>query len=201
MENHECALPRDVSSMIPEGPPGSNHFDPFSQCGRLANPAPKTRMQIILADLDLPAHQQAIISLLDMYCRDEFGSGKPLSDATKSGLIEGLKQARGICFLAETGSPTDTREFIGFALCLPSFSSFRAMPIINIHDIAVAPGHRGKGVGRALLQGVEEEARRLGCCKVTLEVRDDNTTAKSAYLRAGFKPTSLETLFWAQELK
>ena len=158
-------------------------------------------MKIILANLDLPAHQQAIISLLDMYCRDEFGSGKPLPDDTKHGLIEGLRHARGICFLAETGSPTDTSEFIGLALCLPSFSSFRAKPIINIHDIAVAPGHRGKGVGKALLQGVEKEARHRGCCKVTLEVRDDNTIAKAAYLRAGFKPTSPETLFWAQELE
>ncbi|MFN0019084.1 MAG: GNAT family N-acetyltransferase [Pirellulaceae bacterium] len=157
-------------------------------------------MKIVLANLDLPAHQQAIISLLDMYCRDEFGSGKPLPDDTKSGLIEGLKQAKGICFLAETGSPTDKSEFIGLALCLPSFSSFRARPIINVHDIAVAPLYRGKGVGQALLRAVEAEACRRGCCKVTLEVRDDNTAAKASYRRVGFNPTSPETLFWAREL-
>ena len=157
-------------------------------------------MKIILANLELPSHQEAIISLLDMYCRDEFGSGKPLPDETKNGLIEGLKQARGICFLAEERTPTNTSEFIGLALCLPSFSSFRAQPIINIHDIAVAPSHRGKGVGQALLQGVEKEALRRGCCKVTLEVRNDNTIAKAAYLRAGYQPTTPETLFWAREL-
>lgn len=158
-------------------------------------------MQILLADLNLPTHQQAMISLLDMYSRDEFGSGKPLPSDTKNRLIDGLKQARGICFLAEENSLPDGVEFIGLALCLPSFSSFRARPILNIHDIAVAPTHRGKGVGRALLKAVEEEARRLGCCKVTLEVRQDNETARTAYLRAGFKPTSPETLFWAQELE
>lgn len=158
-------------------------------------------MQILLADLNLPAHQQAIIGLLDMYSRNEFGSGKPLPDDTKDRLIEGLKRANSICFLAEERSLADEGEFIGLALCLPSFSSFRALPIINIHDIAVSPAHRGQGVGRALLKAVEEEARRRGCCKVTLEVRDDNETAKAAYLRAGFKPTSPQTLFWAQELE
>ena len=163
-------------------------------------PAQKTTVKIHLADLTLPAHQQAIITLLDMYCRDEFGAGKPLPDDTKIRLIEGLKQARCICFLAEDRTSSGKGEFVGLALCIPSFSSFRARPILNIHDIAVAPGHRGKGIGQALLNAVEQEARRRGCCKVTLEVREDNATAKTAYLRAGFKPTIPETLFWGQEL-
>jgi ribosomal protein S18 acetylase RimI-like enzyme len=158
-------------------------------------------MQILLADLNLPVHQQAIISLLDMYSRNEFGSGKPLPDNTKGRLIEGLKWANGICFLAEERSAADEGEFIGLALCLPSFSSFRAKPIINVHDIAVSPAHRGQGVGRTLLKAVEAEARRQGCCKITLEVREDNEIAKKTYLRVGFQPTSPETQFWARELE
>jgi ribosomal protein S18 acetylase RimI-like enzyme len=152
-------------------------------------------MQILLADLENPVHQQAIISLLDMYSRDEFGSGKPLAEETAARLIPALREARAVCFLA-----AEDNTFIGLALCLPSFSSFRARPILNIHDIAVAPGHRGKGVGQALLQGVEAEARRRGCCKVTLEVREDNDIAKAAYVRAGFQATSPQTLFWSREL-
>ncbi|MBC7852575.1 MAG: GNAT family N-acetyltransferase [Pirellulaceae bacterium] len=158
-------------------------------------------MPIVLANLENPQHQQAIISLLDMYCRDEFGASKPLPAETRGKLIEGLQAAKGICLLAEEPTSSSLSEFIGLALCLPSFSSFRALPILNIHDIAVAPGHRGKGVGQALLQAVEEEACRRGCCKVTLEVREDNEVAKSAYLRAGFVPSSTpQTLFWAREL-
>ena len=157
-------------------------------------------MPVILADLDLPAHQQAILSLLDMYCRDQFGAGKPLPRETSERLISGLKEVRVICFLASEKTPAGPDKFIGMALCLPSFSSFRARPILNIHDIAVAPGHRGKGVGQALLQAVEQEARRRGCCKVTLEVWEDNEVAKAAYLRAGFSPTTPQTLFWSREL-
>jgi ribosomal protein S18 acetylase RimI-like enzyme len=157
-------------------------------------------MKIILADLNNSAHQQAVVSMLDMYCRDEFGSGKPLPSETKASLITGLQAARGLCFLAEDQTPSGQSEFIGLALCLPSFSSFRARPILNIHDIAVAPGHRGKGVGQALLQAVEDEARRRSCCKVTLEVRSDNEVAMAAYRRAGFASTEPETYFWSRDL-
>ena len=152
-------------------------------------------MQIHLADLEDAVHQQALISLLDMYSRDEFGAGKPLAAETTAKLIPGLREARAVCFVAREGE-----TLAGLALCLPSFSSFRARPILNIHDIAVAPDHRGKGVGQALLQAVEAEARRRGCCKVTLEVREDNEVAKAAYQRAGFQATSPETLFWSREL-
>ena len=37
-------------------------------------------MAVLLADLANPAHQAAIVELLDMYCRNEFGDGQPLSD-------------------------------------------------------------------------------------------------------------------------
>src|SRR4029078_2232717 len=124
-------------------------------------------MTVLLADLELPAHQQAILRLLDMYCRDQFGAAKPLPRETSERLIVGLKEARGICFLASEETTAGPSEFVGLALCAPSFSSFRARPILNIHDIAVAPGHRGKGVGQALLPAVERERRRRPCWRVT----------------------------------
>lgn len=158
-------------------------------------------IQVIKADLNSPAHQQAVLSLLDMYCRDPFGASKPLPDQTKQNLISGLQEARSVCFLASEAAASGEVSFVGLALCLPSFSSFRARPILNIHDIAVAPGQRGKGVGQALLQAVEAEARARGCCKVTLEVRADNHVAMSVYRRAGFTSTEPETLFWGRELQ
>jgi len=67
---------------------------------------------------------------------------------------------------------------VGVAVCFPGFSTFQARPLINIHDLAVLPGSRGRGVGRALLGAVEDEAHRRGCCKLTLEVRQDNPAAR-----------------------
>ena len=41
-------------------------------------------MAVSLADLTNAAHQAAIVELLDMYCRDEFGDGRPLSEDARA---------------------------------------------------------------------------------------------------------------------
>ena len=154
-------------------------------------------MQINLADLHDPTQQAAIVELLDMYCRDEFGDSKPLSEFARANLIPGLIAHGGaLVFLAYVGARP-----VGMALCFRGFSSFKAKPLINIHDLAVRPECRGQGIGRQLLAAVEEHARQLGCCKVTLEVRADNARAQAAYRRAGFRSTEPETLFWGQPLE
>jgi ribosomal protein S18 acetylase RimI-like enzyme len=151
---------------------------------------------ILLADLTNSAHQRAIVELLDMYCRDEFGDGGPLAAEVREKLIPGLIAHGGArVFLAFDG-----QRAAGVAICLLGFSTFRAQPLINIHDIAVHPDFRGKGIGQALLAAVEEHAREHGCGKVTLEVRSDNHRAMAAYRKAGFESTEPETWFWAKRL-
>lgn len=153
-------------------------------------------MPILLADLANPDHQAAIVDLLDMYCRDQFGDGQPLSDQARTDLIPGLVNHGGArVFLAYE----DNRP-VGLAICLVGFSSFRAKPLLNIHDIAVRPEARGRGIGRQLLKAIEEDARELGCCKVTLEVRSDNVHAQELYKGVGFKASQPGTWFWTQPL-
>jgi ribosomal protein S18 acetylase RimI-like enzyme len=147
---------------------------------------------VLLADLADPAHQAALLELLDMYSRNEFGAGRPLASDVRERLIPGLVKHGGArVFLAYL----DERP-VGLALCFVGFSSFRAQPLINVHDLAVAPPFRGRGIGRALLDAVAQHARQTDCCKVTLEVRADNATALALYRRAGFESTKpAETLF------
>ncbi|MCI0361573.1 MAG: GNAT family N-acetyltransferase [Planctomycetaceae bacterium] len=154
-------------------------------------------MSVFLADLSNPAHQAAILDLLDMYCRNEFGDGKPLTHETRANLISGLiKHGGARVFLAYEGD-----EPAGLALCFVGFSSFKARPLVNVHDLAVAPRFRGRGIGKALLDAVADDARALGCCKVTLEVRADNAKAIELYRRAGFESTQpAETWFLAKKL-
>ena len=154
-------------------------------------------MSVVLADLADPAHQAAILDLLDMYCRDPFGDSRPLSAQAREGLIPGLVKHGGArVFLAYAGD-----EPAGIAICFLGFSTFKARPLLNIHDIAVAPQFRGQGLGRELLDAVEAHARELGCCKLTLEVLADNTLAQQAYRRAGFQSTEPETWFWSRPLQ
>lgn len=152
-------------------------------------------MQVLIADLNLADHADAVVQLLDMYCQDFFGSQAPLENDVRYGVISRLKEAGGICFLAHDGE-----SYVGLAIGLPSFSSFRARPLLNVHDIAVVPEQRGKGIGRALLAAIEQEARRRGCAKITLEVRSDNALAMDLYRRCGYRGTEPETLFWSRDL-
>ncbi|GLI27998.1 ribosomal-protein-alanine acetyltransferase [Agromyces rhizosphaerae] len=56
----------------------------------------------------------------------------------------------------------------------------------DIQTIAVAPGARSAGLGRALMQALLAEAWRRGARDVFLEVRADNPVAQALYRSLGF---------------
>jgi ribosomal protein S18 acetylase RimI-like enzyme len=76
---------------------------------------------------------------------------------------------------------------VGIAVCFLGFSTFHAQRLLNVHDLAVSPGFRGRGIGRALLTEAESQARKRGCCKLTLEVQDNNGNARHLYAGFGFE--------------
>src|SRR5512139_1987471 len=138
---------------------------------------------IRLADLGSPADATAVVAVLDSYASDPRGGSRPLSAEVKARLIPGLRtHPTTRVWLAFDGS-----EPIGLCVGFLGFSTFRARPLLNIHDLAVVPGRRGAGVGRALLTAAEAHARESGCCKLTLEVQDDNHPARTLYERFGFR--------------
>ncbi len=139
-------------------------------------------VEIVEVDLNRKDHQKAVIDLIDAYAMDPMGNGGPLSGDVKNALIPGLKKhPTTLIFLGMING-----EAVGIAVCFIGFSTFAARPLINVHDLAVLPAHRGNGVGRQLLAGVERKARDLGCCKVTLEVLENNRRALKLYAAAGF---------------
>ena len=158
-------------------------------------------IEIVAADLDRPDHQEAVVELVDAYAMDPMGNGRPLSAETRLQLIPGLRQMpTTVIFLAYLD-----QSAIGIAVCFRGFSTFRARPLINIHDLAVLREHRGRGVGRKLLEAVERKARDLGCCKLTLEVAEHNDRARRIYREAGFElglpaPGSGGALFMSKPL-
>ena len=158
-----------------------------------------TELAIVSADLDQPAHATAVLALLGHYAQGVMGGGKPLGDHVQQTLIQQLQQyAEHVILLAFEGEVA-----IGLAIAFPGFSTFQARPLLNVHDLAVHENARGKGVGTALLTAMEQEARRRGCCKVTLEVRSDNEVAMGLYRKLGFGPSdpSAEAMFyWAKPL-
>jgi ribosomal-protein-alanine N-acetyltransferase len=57
---------------------------------------------------------------------------------------------------------------------------------VHVNNIAVRPGWRRHGIGRALLEHVLAEGRRRRCRAATLEVRRSNTAALRLYEEGGF---------------
>ena len=134
------------------------------------------------ADLGDERDAKGVIAVLDSYASAPVGGGRPLAFDVRERLIPKLREhPTSLVLLAFVDD-----EPIGIAVCFFGLSTFRAAPLLNIHDLAVLPQYHGRGVGRALLTAIEDHARRKGCCKLTLEVLDDNTRAQALYRRFGF---------------
>ena len=58
---------------------------------------------------------------------------------------------------------------------------------MHITNIAVHPEERRRGIGRAMLGGVLDEARQRGLRLVVLEVRPSNVEARALYESFGFR--------------
>ncbi len=147
-------------------------------------------------DLNNEMHCKSLIYLLDIYMLDEMGNGKPMGKDMAPRIIEGLKDHKGYLgfFVLAEGS------FVALANCNKNFSSFKAMPVINIHDFVVHPNYRGKGVGKFLLDSIDVFAEQNGYCKINLEVREDNSIAQKLYLKMGYNQCSPNMYFWEKNL-
>lgn len=141
-----------------------------------------SEIRIEIADLGRSEHQEVTLRLLGEYSMDPMGDGKPLSEVAQRELIPGLRRhPTTLVFLAYQGE-----EAVGLAICFLGFSTFAARPLVNIHDYYVRAEHRGMGIGRRLMEAIERHARELGCCKLTLEVQENNRRARALYEAAGF---------------
>ena len=137
---------------------------------------------VVEADLSRQEDQEAVVAMTSAYATDPMGNAGPLPGDVLDRLIPGLrKHPTTLVFLAWDGN-----DPIGIATCFLGFSTFYARPLVNVHDLAVVPQFRGRGIGRQLLDAVAAKGTSLGCCKVTLEVHEANTRAKQMYEAAGF---------------
>ena len=55
-----------------------------------------------------------------------------------------------------------------------------------IHNVAVHPAHRGKGLGRALLELAESEARKAGFDSIYLFTHEGLVESRALYERIGY---------------
>ena len=158
-------------------------------------------LTVALADYRDPRDAADVVALLDAYARDPMGGGEPLREDVKARLAGDLAaNPRAFSLLARLDDSA-----VGLANCFMGYSTFAAAPLVNIHDLAVLPGHRGAGIGKALMSAIEVEALKRGACKITLEVLSGNP-ARHLYAREGYgdyqlDPATGHALFWQKRLK
>ncbi len=139
-------------------------------------------IEFLKADLAAEDHRSAILELTRDYAMDPMGNGSDLPDEVRARLLDGLERhPTTLILLAKADG-----AFAGIATCFIGFSTFGAAPVVNIHDLHVRSAFRRRGIARQLLGAVEREARRIGACKLTLEVQQKNRPARSLYAAFGF---------------
>ncbi|MDR1859363.1 MAG: GNAT family N-acetyltransferase [Bacteroidales bacterium] len=147
---------------------------------------------LLRVDLSDEEHAAQVVRLLDAYMRDAMGLSAPMPVGLAPRIIAGLRQHSGyIGFFALCDG-----QYAGLANCNRNFSTFKARPLLNIHDLIVLPEFRRQGVGRFLLDALSDFCRQNGYCRISLEVRTDNSKAQALYRAAGFADSAAPALFW-----
>ena len=146
-------------------------------------PEHRQGIRVVQADLAEPRHLQGLLTVLASYAGDPAGGGEPLPQDVLDRLPRLLREQPNVLALLAL----DGEQAVGIAVCFYGLSTFRARPLLNIHDLAVLPAYRRRGVGKALLAAAEAHARRRGCCRLTLEVQDANVRARALYAHCGFE--------------
>ncbi len=152
--------------------------------------------RLIQVDLNNPVHCEQVLHLLNDYMEDEMGISESMPEDLGPKIIEGLKKHSAYMgFFVCIGD-----QFAGLANCNLNFSTWKASPLINIHDLIVSPDFRQQGVGLFLLKGIENYATQNGYCRINLEVRHDNFKAQNLYKKAGFTECEPNNFFWENRL-
>lgn len=65
---------------------------------------------------------------------------------------------------------------------------FHGRPTALIQELVVAEGHRGEGIGGALLDAALDRAHAVGCIEIGVTTGERNEAGQAAYRSRGFEP-------------
>ncbi len=126
------------------------------------------------------AHVEDISQLLDIehYCYDDPWPREAFEEEIGNGIA-------GIGMVAE-----DDGIIVGFITGLTMAQE------LQVHNIAVHPDYQGRGIGRQLMEAVDDLGRAGDYKRISLEVRRDNDIACKLYLSLGFKAVGTRKDFY-----
>ena len=115
---------------------------------------------------------------------------RPAAEVTEGYLAEMEREMaanHGALFMAELSG-----EAVGYVCCYAGHDDdmmihAEARPHGYVSDVFVAPEHRGRGVGAALLAAAEDYLAGLGFNQVRLAVLAANADARAVYEKRGYR--------------
>lgn len=139
-----------------------------------------------------PSDAEALVELI----REHAAYEKEIYDP--AGKIEKIRE----CLTADpqpfTCLVVDTSDGIqGYCAYMSQYDSWYGEPHMSVDALFLREHMRGASIGRALMEKVKEEAKRLGYSTVRLMTPSDNTRAIKFYERIGGQPAA-KLWFWFQ---
>ncbi len=156
----------------------------------------KIDTSFVFCDYSNDYHCRKLAELVNDYITDPMGGGIALTPKEQLYLVDGMANHQSGFVLFAVAHD----EIIGMVVCFINFSTFKVKEFLYIHDIIVKNEFRGFGIGRQLLEKCISISTERKYCKITLEVRNDNISAKKLYESLGFKDTEPQMLFWTKTL-
>lgn len=161
----------------------------------------RTKMEIAALNLTEPEGVERFMQLLDAYCHTPGGGGASLSDEVRNKLFNAMPQYGNMIAFLSRHHDKPTGVVLGFY----NLFVFSAQPYANVQFIFVLPEFQRQGIAKKLMLAFEAKAHELGCCKVTLEVRESNERAKALYSVLGYRqgtfgPCNDALEFWERRL-
>lgn len=106
---------------------------------------------------------------------------REITDMTWSRFFDAYEPVHAL--VAESGS-----ELLGLAHYLFHRSTTAIEPLCYLQDLFTAQAARGRGVGRALIEGVYQQARLAGSSRVYWQTHETNVTARQLYDHIAERP-------------
>ncbi|MGA9778474.1 MAG: GNAT family N-acetyltransferase [Verrucomicrobiia bacterium] len=82
-------------------------------------------------------------------------------------------------------------QVVGMVSLLFTISTAEGNRAAWLEDMVVHPDHRSRGIGGKLLRHAIDQARELGCSRITLLTGKTNHSAMQFYQRAGFTSSAM----------
>jgi [ribosomal protein S18]-alanine N-acetyltransferase len=95
--------------------------------------------------------------------------------------------------LVEEPQPDGSRVLLGLGIF------WIVQDEVHVLNVAVAPEHRRRGVGRVLMDEVLARGRQRRCALATLEVRRSNEAAIGLYKSLGFRSVGVRPNYYVDE--